>query len=733
LEALVERAVSLVNASFGFAYEVRPEGDEIELKVGTGWFHKYLGSRLRRGKALSGKVWESGQPMCVEDFETWAGYVHPEGEVGPAMSVPLQSGSAVVGIIGVARPTAAPPFQQDEIDLISRFADLASIALDNARLHSSLQEELSERVRTERALQNRLTFEKIITDISTEFINLPSDQIDAGIQRALQTIGQFTGSDRCYVFLLSDDGATMHNTHEWCRAGVEALQPLYAAQSLDTLPWFTSRILRLETVHVPSVADLPPEAAVDRERCFAHEPPTRSVLNVPMVYLGKAVGLLGFDSVLADKTWDQDSMALLRIVGEIFVNALQHKRTAEALRDAYQTLDQRVRERTHELATLNAVAAVVSRSLDLEEILDNALAQMMASLDMQFGVAYRLDGKADDPADQLRLHPLAHRGVSMAVGRQAGPLAVQGTPLEAAAEGGKPLVWTADDPALDPDIAPILGTEGVWQVVFIPLMAKGKWAGALYVGANRERAFAPEQLSLMAAVGQQVGLAVENARLYEQAEQAAAVAERSRLARELHDSVTQSLYSVTMYAEAAARLMTSGQQARASEYLRDARDTAQEALREMRLLIFELRPLALEKSGLAGALQARLDAVEKRAGVQAELRVEGVESLADAEWLPLPIQQELYYLAQEALNNTLKHAQAHCVQIRLQLEGGTVYLEVEDDGTGFQPETAETRGGLGLRGMRERVTGLGGRLQIDSTPGQGTKVSIMVPRGGAVG
>jgi signal transduction histidine kinase len=543
LETLVERAVGLVDASFGFAYEVVPEGDEIEVKVGTGWFHKYVGDRLKRGDALSGKVWASGQPMAVDNFEAWAAYVHPEGEVGPALAVPLRSGTEVIGILGVARPLGAALFRQDEIDLLGRFANLAAIALDNAHLHTSLQEELAERRRTEQALQVRLAFEKIITELSTEFINLAPEQVDEGIERALQAIGEFTGSDRSYVFVFSEDGTMMHNTHEWCRAGVKPLRPLYLAQPTGSLPWFVSRIRRLEAVHVPSIADLPPEAAVDRARCLAHEPPTRSVLNVPMVYRGQALGLLGFDSVWAVKTWDQDSIALLRIVGEVFVNALQHKRARKAVRSA-------------------------------------------------------------------------------------------------------------------------------------------------------------------------------------------ARAERNRLARELHDSVTQSLYSVTMYTEAAARLLTSGQQATAAEYLRDARDTAQEALREMRLLIFELRPLALEKSGLAAALQARLDAVEKRGGVQAELRVAGVEGMADVDWLPLAAQQELYDLAQEALNNSLKHAGAEKVLICLELEGDRVRLEVEDDGAGFDPAAASARGGLGLPGMRERAQRLGGQLRIESAPGKGTRVTVEVPRGG---
>jgi signal transduction histidine kinase len=221
-------------------------------------------------------------------------------------------------------------------------------------------------------------------------------------------------------------------------------------------------------------------------------------------------------------------------------------------------------------------------------------------------------------------------------------------------------------------------------------------------------------------------MAVENARLYEQAQQSAAFAERSRLARELHDSVTQSLYSLTLYAEAAARMMQNGEHTQAAGYLREMRDTAQEALREMRLLIFQLRPPTLEKSGLAAALQARLDAVETRGGIRTKLRVEGDSG---AKPIPLLVQEELYHIAQEALNNALKHAHPTQVQIYLRFDPDAVHLEISDDGAGFALPSAEESGGLGLPGMRERAERIGADLRLQSAPGQGTKVAVRVPQG----
>ena len=141
----------------------------------------------------------------------------------------------------------------------------------------------------------------------------------------------------------------------------------------------------------------------------------------------------------------------------------------------------------------------------------------------------------------------------------------------------------------------------------------------------------------------------------------------------------------------------------------------------MRLLIFELRRPALEKSGLAAALQARLDAVETRGGINAKLLVEGREHL------PAPVQAELYRIAQEALNNVIKHAKARNVQVRLWFDETSTGLEVCDDGVGFEPETHRSGSGLGLAGIRERAQKIGGELQIESAPGQGTKISVRVP------
>ena len=216
------------------------------------------------------------------------------------------------------------------------------------------------------------------------------------------------------------------------------------------------------------------------------------------------------------------------------------------------------------------------------------------------------------------------------------------------------------------------------------------------------------------AVGMNRNLREQQQRL----EQLAVVEERQRLARELHDSVNQSLYSVTLYADAAAMALAANQPDVTTGYLKELRASAQEAMREMRLLIFELHPPELEQEGLVAALQARLAAVEARTGVQTEFRV------SDERPLPLAVERELYRIAQEVLNNVARHANARRVSVHLCFSAAAVSLEVRDDGVGFDPNAARRSGGMGLRNIEERVAKAGGTLTLTSQPGRGTQVHV---------
>lgn len=213
----------------------------------------------------------------------------------------------------------------------------------------------------------------------------------------------------------------------------------------------------------------------------------------------------------------------------------------------------------------------------------------------------------------------------------------------------------------------------------------------------------------------------------DQRQRMAALEERQRLARDLHDSVTQSLYAATNYTAAVTRLLDAGEIARARTHLDNLGESARQALRELRLLVYELRPSILPREGLEAALTARLDAVERRAGIAATLACDGIEGL------PIEVQEGLYGAASEALNNAIKHAAASRIDVTIKAEQGSLVLEVVDDGSGFDHANRGAHGGLGLLGMEERARALGGCLEIESSQGRGTTVKIVLDLDPAAG
>ncbi len=253
----------------------------------------------------------------------------------------------------------------------------------------------------------------------------------------------------------------------------------------------------------------------------------------------------------------------------------------------------------------------------------------------------------------------------------------------------------------------------------VPLHANGDAIGVFEV-LDKPGGFVRDDIRIIGLFANQAAINIEHARLNQQARQVAVLEERQRLARELHDSVVQSLYSMALYADAAALALTAGKGDVTLQHLHELGDTARSAMYDMRLLIFELHPPALEQEGLVTALRVRLAAVETRAGVHTEFEVEGERRL------PIGIEQELYRIAQEALNNVMKHAGAQNVTLRLQFTDGVIRLQVRDDGAGFDPSLAPTTGGMGLRSFVARAAKIGGQVTVDSRPGHGTTVTVTV-------
>jgi signal transduction histidine kinase len=258
----------------------------------------------------------------------------------------------------------------------------------------------------------------------------------------------------------------------------------------------------------------------------------------------------------------------------------------------------------------------------------------------------------------------------------------------------------------------------------IPMMLKDRVIGAMSLAHSQPNYFTEEHATIAFAMAQQAAIAIENARLYTRAQEVATLEERQRLARELHDSVTQGLFSMTLHARSVQlQLEREGipRDSRVAQGIQQLNDLTQGALAEMRALIFELRPGALQEEGLTAALRKHAAAL----GAREEIRIE-VHAPIDRIPLRAQTEEQLYRLAQEALHNAVKHAHAASITTRIELlEDGQVRLEVSDNGVGFDP-TNVPPGHLGLLTMADRGRMAGGELIVRSQLGRGTTISITV-------
>lgn len=277
------------------------------------------------------------------------------------------------------------------------------------------------------------------------------------------------------------------------------------------------------------------------------------------------------------------------------------------------------------------------------------------------------------------------------------------------------------DPPNDPRLNQNLVTAGEWRcVIEAPLRAKDRVLGVLVAATKQPDGFDEQHVRMLSLFGNQAGLFLENARLNQKERRVAVLEERNRLARELHDSVTQVLFSLTLNLEAAGSIVAKNPE-KASSLVTRSGEMAAEALAEMRSLIFELRPSALQEKGLAMALTNHINLFRRRQGIEVSLTLEGEDRLAPE------LEFCLYRVAQEALNNVTKHARARQVSVCYSVQPEMATLTVLDDGIGFDPTGARGGQSFGMLGMQERLAAVGGTLHVSSTPGQGTRIEACIP------
>jgi nitrate/nitrite-specific signal transduction histidine kinase len=407
---------------------------------------------------------------------------------------------------------------------------------------------------------------------------------------------------------------------------------------------------------------------------------------------------------------------------EIETLADQFNLMSAELEDSYTLLEKKVAERTHELATLNAIATRVSSSLNLNEIMADALERIMELTGMEHGIAYRVEGgeggkvKIGVNTDEPHLRMMAFRGLPPTFADLGERLPLRRSAAGVAGQRGEPVIWALAELPTESAVRERIAALGVEQVIAIPLVAKGRLVGSLNLSTNQSKTYPPEQIALLKTIGQQIGVAVENAYLYEQAEQTAITTERTRLARELHDAVTQTLFSASLIADVLPKIWERNPE-EGIQNLEELRQLTRGALAEMRTLLLEMRPETLERVDLKTLLTQLADAFIGRVRIPVNLEING-DCRPSHE-----VKLVFYRIAQEALNNIAKHAGARQVELRLVCQPDHMNLMIKDDGLGFDP-LAILPDHLGISIMHERANSIGASIKIDSQINQGTTIEL---------
>ncbi len=676
LVGALETTLEVMGVEAGGVYLLDERAGVLKLAARCGLSDDFVRGidELQRGEGFSGQVMRSGEALVVGDLasdpQLTRDVVRREG-LRSLIVVPLRSKDQVLGTLFIITRQERK-FSQQDVPLLESIAQQVGLAVDNARLFDTVQLR-AEQFRVIHELSRSVSSILLVDELLQQMVGLIRQAFDY----YLVEVALVEGDE--LVFRAGAGGVWGdHFSSFRVQIGAEGITGLVAMTG--------------ESLLVPDVRQEPRYArksAVD----------TRSELVVPIKVQERVIGLLNVES---DRLagFDESNLAVLQLLANQAGVAIQNARFFEA-----------AQRRAEQFRVVTELGRQITSMLDIEEALER-LVRLIGEAFQYYHVGIGLI-EGDEVvyrygAGELWDHaPFEFRPARLKVGREGLTGWVAGS--------GDPLI--VPDVSREPRYVWMEGSKTRSELI-VPIRTKGEIFGVLDVQSDRLDAFDESDVVTMQSLANQAAVAIQNAWLYEQAQQAAVLEERQRLARELHDAVTQTLFSASLIAEA---LPTSWKRdVREGEaLLGELRQLSRGALAEMRTLLLELRPAALVEARLADLLRQLADAIAGREGLPVAVMVEEVCLM------PPDVHVAFYRTAQEALNNVVKHARASQVEVSLRcVNGPGVELVVRDDGRGFDPERV-TAEGLGLDIMRERAQAIGARLEIDSEAGSGTRVWLV--------
>ena len=385
--------------------------------------------------------------------------------------------------------------------------------------------------------------------------------------------------------------------------------------------------------------------------------------------------------------------------------------------------DARQRARDEMLVLLNAISSAASNVVDLDDFLSESIYHIIYPFRSQVVAFFLLNEKDENKKREDRFIRSAHLGLSAEAAAELASVPAS-SPLFAAVLA-EPEAVQVDDVESDSRVHPAFRGMGLGCLLILPLInqsgEEAQMLGCMCLARKEKPGYSPDEIVRLSMICDQIAALIDSDR---RRKLAITSSERKRLMHDLHDSVMQKLYGLVQMTEGMQAAAEAGSQVDVSELANKMAENARQAVKEMRLFLYQMQPIDIEKDGLITLLHQRLAAVEGRASIQARLRADLTDE--DIE-LSKETQVVVYYVAQEALNNVLRHAMAGSITVTIKQGRRNVILEIIDDGCGFDPKNVE-RGGMGLNNMRERTAQIHGKLQIVSKPENGTKVVITVPK-----
>jgi GAF domain-containing protein/anti-sigma regulatory factor (Ser/Thr protein kinase) len=708
LDLVLSQASGLLDCDAGsiLLLDTREENPSIlTVRASRALVANLLPNRLPVGTAITGVAVAHGMPVVVSDvltatpvhetsepiIELEHGYLrllrigNPPGGLEPTLdefskhyrailAAPLAVRGRVEGAITLYY-SAPRAFSTEELGLAQAFADQTALAVANARLHTQTtrrSRDLEALYRADEVLYRSLQLDQVLQGL----VDVAKDVLEADMSSVL------IWDDRHENLI---PGAT-----RGFRAESVARMSHAPGEGITTRVALSGEPIAVEdAMSDPRVA----HRITDDEGI-------RSLLHVPIRVNDAVFGVFGVNYREARQFSGAEERLLL---------ALAH-RAALAIENAQLYTESE--RRRHELEALYRADHTLHSSLRLDDVLQSLLDVASDVLNAQ-----KISVTIWDPETD-HLVTAATRGYS-SDSTALRLLASQDLPIEELMKS-EILVITdaANDPRLaSPRLQNLLAREGIRTALAAPILIAGQPFGMFSVASSSEQVPSMDEERLVQALAQRAGLAIQNARLFEQAQKVATAEERQRLARELHDAVTQTLFSASLIAEVLPRLWTRDPEL-GLHRLEQLRRLTRGALAEMRTLLLELRPAALVETPFVQLLKELAQSVASRSNLDVEVRAEsGPVSL------PADVQIGLYRIVQEALNNTLKHAEAQHAEVILRSRDNAVSLGIRDDGKGFDTSRPAS-GRLGLNVMRERAHGVGARLRVLSRPGEGTRVYV---------